>query len=45
MDANARPHRANIVNQHLEAETIEKMEWTVNDINNFFFFFFRSHEK
>ena len=27
MDDNARPHRANIVNQYLEAETIERMDW------------------
>jgi hypothetical protein len=26
MDDNTRPHRAKIVNQYLEAETIERME-------------------
>jgi hypothetical protein len=26
MDDNARPYRANIVNQHIEAKTIDKME-------------------
>ena len=28
MDDNARPHRARVVTDHLETETIERMDWT-----------------
>lgn len=27
MDDNARPHRAHIVNEYLESETIQRMDW------------------
>jgi transposase len=35
MDNNARPHRARIVNEYLQQETIERMDWPANspDLN------------
>ena len=35
MDNNARPHRARIVNEYLQQETIEHMDWPANspDLN------------
>jgi hypothetical protein len=35
MDDNARPHRARIVNEYIQQETIERMDWPANspDLN------------
>ena len=33
MDDNARPHRAMVTNEYLQAETIVRMEWTARSPN------------